>query len=400
MIRFNSFLHRLTLADIIGRWMVDQLQDSDVRVLKELISFNGHLSRLVLDEVATGVFEQLLGREVKSLPVSRKGVLKDSLVEHPPYTNPRIRQMVARYRKYPQDFYRETPFDGRIYFDPNDGDRRIVGSTRRKRFKRIAEKSSRRIVDHIFERIKDEANRLAQERAEKLGVPLGLLVTPQHKQVEEFAHAERRIVKSLRTGTFLTDMPLLDINDVFGIKAFREDHEVAELTGLLREHPRIEVLEYELHSGNYNALNLTLSYRIDKDRLAAQPPEGTTLDTLADRGFSPQKIPDHYERFIREAEDELVIELIITNYQEGLESEIGRAMHEERILAQRDDQQYRGSLARNIAALLEYMLVLRRLPSDHIDELPIKLWIKYMPDYFESVLKAAYGETDTVFLGY
>ncbi|MBW2458984.1 MAG: hypothetical protein JRI68_31080 [Deltaproteobacteria bacterium] len=374
MIRFNSFLHRLELADIIGRWMVDQLQPTDVRQLKELISFNGHLSRIVLDEVATGVFGQLLGREVESLPVSRKGVLKDFLADHPPYTNPRIRQMVTRYRRYPQDFYRETPFDGRVYFDPNGGQRRIVGSTRRKRFKRIAEKSSRRIVDHIFKRIKDEANLLAQERAEQLGVPLDRLVTPEHLQVEEFAHAERRIVKSLRTGTFLTDMPLLDINDVF--------------------------LEYELHSGNYNALNITLSYRIDKDRLAAQAPAGSTLETFANRGLSPPDVSENYQRFIREGEDELVIELIITNYQEGLESEIGRAMHEERILAQRDDQQYRGSLARNIAALLEYMLVLRRHPSDHIDELPIKLWIKYMPDYFESVMKEAYGETDTVFLGY
>ncbi len=400
MIRFNSFLHRLELADIIGRWMVDQLQPTDVRQLKELISFNGHLSRLVLDEVATGVFGQLLGHEVKSLPVSRKGVLKDFLADHPPYTNPRIRQMVSRYRKYPQDFYRETPFDGRIYFDPNGGKHRIIGSTRRKRFKRIAEKSSRRILDHIFKRIKDEANRLAQKRAEQLGVPLDRLVTPEHKQVEEFAHAERRIVKSLRTGTFLTDMPLLDINDVFGIKAFREDTEVAKLTKLLREHPRMDILEYELHSGNYNALNLTLSYRIDKDRLAAQAPAGSTLTTFADRGLHPPDIREDYQRFIHEAEDELVIELIITNYQEGLESEVGRAMHEERILAQRDDQQYRGSLARNIAALLEYMLVLRRHPSDHIDELPIKLWIKYMPDYFESVMKEAYGETDTVFLGY
>jgi hypothetical protein len=400
MIRFNSLLHRLTLADIIGRWMVDRLQPSDVRNLKELISFNGHLARIVLDEVATDVFEQLLGKKVQSLPVSRKGVLKDFLVDNPPYENQRIRQMVARYRKFPQDFYGETPFDGRIYFEPNGGKPRIIGATRRKRFKRIAEKSSRRIIDFTFQRIKDEAKRLAQERAEGLGVPVDRLVTPEHQQTEEFAHAERRIVKSLRTGDFLKHMPLLDINDVFGIKAFREDREVAQLTKLLRGHPRIEILEYELHSGKYNALNIAFKYRIDKDVLVAQPPVGPTLDAFADRGLNPLDVPKAYERFIREGEDELVIELIITNYQEGLESEIGRAMHEERVLAQRDDQQYHGSLARNIAALLEHMLVLRRHPSDHIDEIPIKLWIKYMPDYFEAVMKSAYGARDTVFLGY
>lgn len=245
---------------------------------------------MVLDEVATDLFQRMAPAGVESLPLGRKGILKDFLVDHPLHTNARIGEMMARYRKYPQDFYRETPIDGRLYFTRNDDIVRTLGTTRRKRFKRIAEKCSRRIIDYVFERIKGEAELLAKERAMRLGVPLGRLNTPIEKQKEEFVHAERRVVKRIRLGTFLDDMPLLDINDVFGIKVFCEDAEVAKLTGQLQGHPRMEILEYELHSGAYNALNIVLKYRIDKDRVATLPPSGDVLAAYADRGLTPSEV--------------------------------------------------------------------------------------------------------------
>jgi hypothetical protein len=398
MILLNSFLHRHTLADIIGRWMVDRLLPTDVRTLKELVSYNGHIAHIVLDEVASNLFATLAGGPVVSLPIIRKGVLKDFLADHPPYTNPAIEGLIARYRKFPQDFFRETPFDGRLYFCGTEAAPQILGTTRRKRFKRVAEKSSRRIIDHVFQRIKDEATGLATDRARHLGIPIDRLNTPMEKQQEEFVHAERRIIKRIRSGVFLKDMPRLEINDVFGVKAFCEDADVARVTGQLRQHPRLELLEYELHSGSYNALNIALKYRIDRDALLARPPAGATLERLAARGLDAAAVSAGYQRFVRDAEDDLILEVIVTSFGEALESEIGRSMHEERVLAQRESLQYRGSLARNIVALLDYMLALRRTATDQLDEIPIKLWIKYMPDYFEMVMKSTYGVTETVYL--
>jgi hypothetical protein len=115
MIRLNSFLHRHTLADITGRWLCDRLEPGDVRTLKELVNYNCLLAPLVLDDVASSIFTEMVGLPVQSFAASTKGALKDFLVAHPPHTSHRIEEMIRRYQKYPQDFYRETPFDGRVY---------------------------------------------------------------------------------------------------------------------------------------------------------------------------------------------------------------------------------------------------------------------------------------------
>lgn len=399
MIRLNSFLHCQQLADIIGRWMMDQLAPEDVRVLKELVNFNCYVAPYVLDDVASYIFLGMAGPPVESFVASTKGRLKDFMVEHPPYRNGRIDQLIAQYRKYPQDFYRETPFDARIYHHTTDDGVQYLGATRRKRFRRIAEKSARRIIDHVYHRIKEEAETLARERASQLSVPIHQLITPADQQVEEFAHAERRIIKRIRTGQLWQQIPPLDINDVLGIKAMVEDDDVQRLTGLLEQHPRLAIVETELHSGAYTAINITLRYTIDKPALLRHPPTGSAFDQLVARGIAPDRVVAGYRQFVTEADDALVLELIVSTYQNGLESEIGRSMHEERVLNQRAQQQYRGSLARNITALLDYMMALRRYPEDQIDAIPIKLWIRYMPDYFQSVMKATYDIKESAYLG-
>jgi hypothetical protein len=398
MIRLNSFLHRHTLADITGRWLCDRLEPGDVRTLKELVNYNCLLAPLVLDDVASSIFTEMVGLPVQSFAASTKGALKDFLVAHPPHTSHRIEEMIRRYQKYPQDFYRETPFDGRVYHQSTGDAVQYLGSTRRKRFKRIAEKSARRIIDYVFQEIKEEAETLAHERALQLGVPMDRMITPVSKQEEEFVHAERRIIKRIRTGQFIKDLPQLDINDVFGVKAVCEDVDVQKLTALLERHPRLHILECELHSGSYNSVNLTLRYSVDRDMLRRSPPSGRALEKLVARGLTSEQALRGFERFVEEAEDDLTLEVIATNYLEGLESEIGRSMHEERIMSQRAQEQYHGSLANNVAALLEFMWSLRRHPSDQLDEIPIKLWIKYMPDYYESVMKGTYSVAESVYL--
>lgn len=399
MIRLNSFLHRLTLSDIIGRWMMDQLKPADVRILKELVNYNCHIAPLVLDDVATTILGELARGPVESVAVHTKGHLKDYLVGHPWHRNDRVDEIIGRYQRVPQEFYRETPFDGRIYLQRSDGKERYVGSTRRKRMKRISEKSARRIIDYVFGRIKNEAQTLANERATQLGVPVDRLVTPSGQQEEEFIQAEQRIMDQIRTGQIRGQMPPLDINDVLGIKAVCDDDDVKRLLSILESHPRLHIIELEQHSGVYNALNVTLRLQVDKDALRRNAPTGAALDKFRSRGLADSDVAHDYRRFINEGEDHLLLELIVSSYQETLESEIGRAIHEERVMKQRAAQQYRGSLARNIAALMEFMMALRRFPRDDIKDIPIKLWIKYMPDYFESVMKATYGIGESEYLG-
>ena len=387
MILLNSFVHRYVLASIIGRWLVDRPALHDARTLKKLINYNSYLSGLILDEVATDLFSEFVGSPIHAFTALTKGGLKDYIVKNPPYHNEPIDTMLAHYDRFPQDYYRETPYNGRVYHKTLDGADRYIGSARMKRYRRIAEKSSRRLIDFIFQQIKGEAEILAQERAVRLGIPFRQLVTPRDLQIEEFKHAERRIIKRISRGKFIDDMPYLVINDVLGIKMVGDIERIDDILAIISRHPQMEVIEEEVHSGLYNAINLTVRYTIDKDHYLNLPLPNRATEVFTKRGLLPEEITPGYQQFLRTSEDDILLEVIVSNFEEMLQSEIGRSMHEERIVAQRSQQEYRGSLARNVAWLLEYMLAFCLSPRTEIDDLPIKLWVKYMPDYIEIVMR-------------
>jgi len=172
MLYLESFLHRVRLAEIVSRWVVNKPQAEDVRVLKEIVNFNSYTARLWVDEFATRILSQLHGKAPFSFLCKTKGQLKDFITEHPLYHNERIDGLIRDYGDRPENYYRGTPFDGRVYcIDHGDGLPQYVGSTRIKRFRRIAEKGSRRIVDYMMQRIRANADALAEERARKRGIP-------------------------------------------------------------------------------------------------------------------------------------------------------------------------------------------------------------------------------------
>ncbi len=84
-------------------------------------------------------------------------------------------------------------------------------------------------------------------------------------------------------------------------------------------------------------------------------------------------------------EQTIRLEIIVSSFAEMLESEIGRCMHEDRIMRQRQDQHYDGHLARNIEFLLEFMFALPASCETRLDQLPIQIWKRYLPDYFDEV---------------
>jgi hypothetical protein len=397
MLYLESFVHRVRLAEIVSRWMVNQPKPADVAQLKTFVNFNSYVARIWVDLLARDVLAGLYGKEPQSFVTKTKGQLKDFVVEHLNYTNPRIEEMVAKYRRFPEDFYRETPFDGRVYYNTEGGQPVFVGSTRIKRFRRIAEKGARRIVDFMFERIRANADLLAEERAKRLGISKAQLITPPQEMEDEFRHAERRLIKSIKQGTIQSELPILSIPDVVGIKLITEKDQFDRLLALLKASPSCRLLEQEHHSGNYNAVNLRLAHMIPRELLAARPPSGGSLRVLAGRGFDPARVGAQYAEFLAGCEDHVLLEIIVCTYQEFLESEIGRSMHEDRVVSQR--AHYRAHLATNVRYLMDYMLLLCLSPGgDGLQDVPIKLWVKYMPDTIDKMIRGLFDvPTDASF---
>jgi len=391
MLRIDSFIHRSSLSELISRWMVGKPEPGDVMRLKTIVNFNWYIARLWIDWFARDLLRAFHGVACIPYPINTKGQLKDFAITHPCYTTERIEAMRLRYGRFPEDFYRDAPIDGVIYA-ANFGDgQQFVGSARIKRFRRIAEKGARRIVDFVARRIRANADLLAEERARNLGIPKDQLITPPETMVEEFNHAERRILKSIKNGTMQSDAIELEIPDVAGVKIIVEPEEYARFREIVARKPNLVIAEEERHVGNYNAVNLKLTYGLPKERLLAEPLSEAYLRVLTYRGFRAADVGRQYRDFIESGEDEVGLEMIVSSFQEFLESEIGRSMHEERIHAQRAHQDYNGHLATNIRFLMDFMLSLCRSPwRSDLEEVPVKLWVKYMPDTIERVVRKLY----------
>lgn len=398
MLHLQSFIHRADLAEIISRWMVDHPGEGDVRRIKEVVNFNSYLARIWVDQVGRRLIHRLHGAEPRRELTTTKGEVKDFVVAHPTTTSARIEALRAQYRRFPEDYYRETPIDGGMYvLDGSDGPR-LAGTFRIKRYRRIAEKGSRRIVDFMLARIRASADALAEERATQLGVPRSQLYTPPSAMVDEFRHAERRVIKSIKQGTIRPELPLLDIPDVVGLKLIGDEQDYARLLDVLAADPACRVVETERHSGLYNAVNVRVAYTLPKALLLEHPPAGRFQHVLAFRGFDRATLARDYRRFVETGEDEVQLEIIFSSFEEYLESEIGRCMHEDRVLSQRSHPDYNGHLATNIRYLMDYILDLCRGPGlGDLESVPIKLWVRYMPDTVEAVMRGLYPSDDMFF---
>jgi len=389
MILITSFLHRRELHDIIGRWLLDRPQPDDVRRLAEIINYNAVYVERVLRSFSDHLFSGLHPHaRVAVRRVRTKGELKDLMVRNPPYTNERIQTLIRRYDEHPERYFLESPFAGYLYSAEQLDREYYVGSARMKRVRRIAEKGARRITDFLFEQVKMRADSLAEERARRLGVTKAQLVTSPDEMAREFERAERRIGADVQRGRLFPENVSFRIEDVAGLRVMAEGPTVTAVIDRLNSDPRTTIIEEEIHSGRYNATNLIVRHLPDREALLAQPLGEESQERLARRGLHGGDANRALRAFVEEAEPDLHLEIIVSSYQETLEAEIGRCMHEDRLVRQRLTQRYRSPLAKNVVWLMEYLFSVAIAPANpDLSELPIKLWIKYMPDYFDEVLK-------------
>jgi hypothetical protein len=387
MIRIDSYLHRNALSELIRRWMHDRVNPTDAEIISHLINFNHLYVSRYLQGFTDLIFQDLYPDGVIRRQALRKGDLKDAMVACPPYRNERIDELIRNYQAFPENYYRDTPFHGMVFFTHRDGADECIGSSRIKRARRLAEKTARRIIDRVFVNIKRRADALADERAQRLGIPREHLLTPLQEMQDEFHKAETRLLDDLRHGRSFEEQEDLVINDVAGIKMILDPQQQKRLTDLLDSLPETRIIDIEFHNGNYNATNLIIGYRPDRKRILSQPVSGITLSLMQVRGMQPEQIRQAFSEFVLTAEEEVSLEIIVSNYEETLESEIGRCIHEDRIIRQRMTQQYRGHLSKNIEYLMEYLFAFPMSAQRELKGLPIKLWNRYLPDYFDEVLK-------------
>ncbi|MFA5180742.1 MAG: hypothetical protein WC405_05430 [Syntrophales bacterium] len=386
MITINSYLHRNELKDLIRRSMYGNVQSGDGDLITRLVHFNQLFVSRYLHHFAGRIFHELHGSDLREERISLKGDIKDAMVLRPPYYNPRIGGLIRDYKEYPGRFYRETPCQAILFFKRQEEGEDYLGSLRIKRIRRLAEKGARRIIDWIFDEIKKHAETLADERAVRLCIPREYLISSPEEMLGEFLDAEERFIEDLQRQREIKGPTDLVINDVAGVKVILEDDEQGRILTALDNIEYCRVVEKERHQGRYNAVNLVVRIEPPKDELIRGPLPASIHGVMANRGVAPAQADRNYADFVLSGEKEVYLEIIVSNYQEILESEIGRCMHEDRIIAQRLRQQYRGHLAKNVEYLMRYLFLFTLSNQGELKDLPVKLWDRYLPDYFDGVI--------------
>jgi len=384
----TSFIHREELFHITERWLSSRLEPSDAMRLTQILICDG----FVLGETLDGITRFLLSR-VHDTPchISRiqfKGELRESIYRYAGSSTPRVEALLRNYMERPDFYYMEAPINGSMCTD-NEG--RLLGIHRIKRPRRIAEKANRYIANWIFGMVRERAQHMAEERAERLGIPLHYLLTPEEEMEREFVFSEETIAQGFKEGRVKLDREALTINDVGGIKIVAEEELLSKLEASLQSDALARVIEKEEHQGNYRARNLIIDVPWDAEQICRSYAESKAWERYVDRGMEESQLQDGIEPLLNGVEPRIRVELILSTFPDLVESELGVSIHEERIVAQRDRKVYHGYIPMNVEFLIEYLFAVGLSPQHRIERLPVKLWGRYLPDTISYHIRQLYG---------
>lgn len=373
----TSFIHREELFEIVDRWFCGRPNSSDALRLTEILICDG----FVVGETLTAFSELLLStiypEPVKKRPIHFKGELRDTLCRTGGVEDPRILELFSLYRKNPDFYYREAPINGIMYLDASD---QLLGLTRVKRPRRIAEKANRKLADWIFQTVQDLAHRMAEERAWRLGIPLDALFTPEEEMAREFIDAEKGIALAFRECGIRLERAALNISDVGGLKIIAEREKSHRLATILDGDPSIRIVEKENHTGNYQASSMIVDVLWDVEQVCRRFVDQRSWTRYLNRGIPEDRLKQGLEAMMVNPKPNLKLELILSTFPDMVESEFGASIHEERIIAQRDNKIYKGYIPTNVEFLVGFLFAVGFSPRVDIEQVPFKLWGRYLPD--------------------
>ncbi|MDD2316937.1 MAG: hypothetical protein RBR01_02725 [Desulfobacterales bacterium] len=372
----SAMTHRDELFDITLRWMNDDFNPEDGKAVTRIFLYESAISSLVIDRMIA-FLSQLLNCTFQTQRVCQKQVLREKIIQHLPFRNHRICQLIQDFEENPEYFFPCLPLDAALITASGSN---LSAIARIKRLTRVAEKVSFRLVDALFREIQAEARHIAGQRAAAAGVPLADLESSPADMQKDFIQAEAAVAGRFKSKNVRIAREALAINDIIGLKIIGEPELIERLPMLLDLEPGITLVETERHVGDYNAVNLLVD--IDLPAPNALGAHLAEIDwSIADRrGLNADEVRRNAFAYAAHGARTVRVEIILTTYEELMESEFGRSIHELRVLRLRQRQAYSGPIAQNAGYLIEYLLVLASSPTINIPELPVKMYGRYLPE--------------------
>jgi hypothetical protein len=366
----TAFLHRDELFDITNRWISNKLEPEDPLQITRIITYDSFSAWETLLLFTDDLLQNLTDAPVLRKKISYKKDLKDFLCHTQNQKSDRVKLLIREYVKMSEFYYIGSPLAGYICHNSLS---QILSICRFKRVKRIAEKASRYASMYIFDKVQTIAHELSKD---------GTRTPPFAKQIpdEILIMAEKRIMENVKDNGVKLPVQRMTIKDVLGIKVIDNDFGENKLESAITRSIGSRIVEKERHSGIYNAVHYVVELKVDFDHLIRKFANSSINIGCEKKGLPAEGLHEDFSKFVATGADTVHVDLIFTSFEELVESEIGRSMHENRIFEQRKQNTVLGNIPINIEYIIEYLIAVGLSPTIDIKEIPIKIWGRYLPD--------------------
>jgi hypothetical protein len=386
----TSITHRKQLFELATRWFGDAPRPGDGRFLTQVFTYENIITAGMVRALLTGIKDAVHPGPIRLLRLRSKDELRDAILQACLDPTPREAALLRQYQQRPEEFFPGTPSDVVLGLREDGG---ILGMARVKRLRRIAEKCSRRVADALAGAINDRARSVALGRAQNYGIPLRQLLSSKTEMAEDFAQAERIVSRTFRDGVLVFKPEDLRIDDGIGFKFVGTPEEMASIELAIRNHPSVVGVQREEHRGLYNDINLLVDLELPPVDQVVGLERHRDWAGLSGRGLTAEELAKGFPEYVQTGERTFRAEVILTTRADLVESEFGNAIHEARIIEQRQGAPYAGRIASNASFIITYMLMLALSPTIATPELPVKMWGRYLPDVYSVAIWKLWGIT-------
>ena len=149
----TGMTHRDELFDLTLRWLNDDFDGEDGRVVTRIFLYESVISAVLVERMLR-FLKRLFGRTLQMERVRQKHLLRERIIQYLPHQSLRTRQLANSFRENPEYFFPRLPIDAVLITVFAS---RLAAIGRIKRLSRVAEKVSFRMVDALFREVNTEA---------------------------------------------------------------------------------------------------------------------------------------------------------------------------------------------------------------------------------------------------
>jgi len=373
----SGLIHRDRLFDIAARWLADRVEPDDGRVLTEIFAFERAVTAPVVRRFVADLCRVNGASDLYLERVSSKDDVRAAIVAAAAYPSDRVAELIDWYRQLPEEFFPRTPVHMSLITRRNG---KLAALVRRKRIRRIADKVSRRVADRLTDEIEALAASLAASRPRASGLALSNGESPSGIPRGVSGAAERLVADRIRSGRLVLEPDDQLVDDVIGVKVLGTEPELRRIERMIDRLEYTCAFDREVHDGSYVGTHFLIDLELPPREKILASIEGVDWSFASGRGLKKERLEESFRGYVDAGRRTFRVELILTTFDDLVESEFGDCIHEQRILDQRDRAREYGRIATNASWIIEYMLRLATSPSVTVDSLPIKIWGRYVRD--------------------